>query len=552
MSSREKTAAAAQPARETALRIRQRRKLIDACISALHAYGPSRTTIDKVVQIADMSPGIVNFYFDTKAAMLVAALEFLAAEFEQQVLAPVASLRATPVRALEALIDLYLDPELASPRKVSVWYAFWGEANSRQEYHDICGNKDDSFAALVEDLIERLIAETGARHLDADGVALGLIGALEVLWQHIAFQDESALDRGAYKRRCLSYLNSVFPGRFGAAQPAKLPRAAAAKPDAALPAWAYDDPGLFAAERDALFLGGWRYAGHEIEIPRAGDYLTFTVLGERVLAVRGADGQIRAFRNACLRRPHAVARGPHGHFDGEIRCPVDGAVYALDGGGLTGLHVSRVGGLIFVRLDGAASDAPPALAPAIGGLTTDGLTSDWLRRRGGPQETDIAADWKLVVEQWLESGFAPDGDGRLVSTGSGVDGGWTAERYGALTGRSADTQWRRVFFFPSLMVESRPDGVAVLQVLPLAPGQSCIRRFRYDRAGDDRRAVALAYLARRLDDRRLVAEVDAAQSTQAGLTAPLYQPGPAEADPHGAVRLFWRWLRARLPILADR
>jgi AcrR family transcriptional regulator len=152
----------------------------------LHIYGPSRTTVEKVVAIAKMSPGIVRFYFASKASMLVASLQFLAAEFEEQLLVPVTRLKSRPVAALELLVDLYLDPEIASPRKVSVWYAFWGEASSRQEYYDICGQKDEGFAALVRELIERLIVETSQPHLDPDGIALGLIGVLEMLWQDFA------------------------------------------------------------------------------------------------------------------------------------------------------------------------------------------------------------------------------------------------------------------------------------------------------------------------------------------------------------------------------
>jgi acyl-CoA reductase-like NAD-dependent aldehyde dehydrogenase/AcrR family transcriptional regulator len=207
--------AAPQPPRERASRIRQRLRLIDACISALHVHGPSRTTVEKVVAIAGMSPGIVRFYFDSKAAMLVASLQFLATEFEERVLVPVAQLKDRPVRALETLVDLYLDPDIASPRKVSVWYAFWGEASSRQEYLDICGQKDESFAALVRELIERLIIEAQAPHLDPDAVALGLIGVLEMLWQGIAFQSEPQIDRAAAKHRCMAYLRSVFPREFG-------------------------------------------------------------------------------------------------------------------------------------------------------------------------------------------------------------------------------------------------------------------------------------------------------------------------------------------------
>ena len=54
-------APAAVPARPRASRARQRQRLIDACISALHVHGPSKTTVEKVVAIARMSPGIVRF-----------------------------------------------------------------------------------------------------------------------------------------------------------------------------------------------------------------------------------------------------------------------------------------------------------------------------------------------------------------------------------------------------------------------------------------------------------------------------------------------------------
>src|ERR1700730_19473853 len=174
-----------------------------------------------------MSPGIVRFYFDSKDAMLVASLAYLEAEVEERVMAPVSRLRDTPVKALEQLVELYLDPDLASPRKVSVWYSFWGEASSRQEYLEICGKKDDDFAALVHELIEALIAQTGQVHLDADGVALGLIGVLEVLWQGFAFESEANIDRAAAVARSLAYLRSVFPGEFAPCGAAGPPGAAA-------------------------------------------------------------------------------------------------------------------------------------------------------------------------------------------------------------------------------------------------------------------------------------------------------------------------------------
>ena len=196
---------------ERVLRTRQRLRLIEACITALHLHGPSRTTVDKVVAIADMSPGIVNFYFETKAALLVAALEHLAVEFEEAVLVPVEALRATPQAALDLLIALYLDPDLSSPRKVSVWYSFWGEASARAEYQAICGKRDVAFFDLVRSLVEHLIADRGQASTDADAVSLGLVGVLEMTWQDIAFREEAEIDRPRARARCAAYLASIFP-----------------------------------------------------------------------------------------------------------------------------------------------------------------------------------------------------------------------------------------------------------------------------------------------------------------------------------------------------
>lgn len=269
-------------------RQRQRQRLIDACISALHIHGPSNTTVEKVVAIAKMSPGIVRFYFDSKAAMMVASLQFLSSEFEELVLVPVARLKDTPVTALRRMVDLYLDPDIASARKVSVWYSFWGEASSRQEYYDICGLKDERFANLVRLLIERLITDSGQAHLDPDGIALGLIGVLEILWQNFAFQTEVAIDRPAARHRAMSYLSSIFPAQFAQGAPiVAQPRDAASA--------------VFETGLTETIGAGAQFAGLEAQIPAAGDFLTVETTTERILLLRDAAAAVRCWRIA--RRP---------------------------------------------------------------------------------------------------------------------------------------------------------------------------------------------------------------------------------------------------------
>ena len=527
-----------EPAPERASRVRQRQRLIDACISALHLHGPSRTTVEKVVALADMSPGIVRFYFESKAAMLVASLEFLASEFEQRVLVPVAALKHTPVRALELLVELYFDPDIASPRKVSVWYSFWGEASSRQEYLDICGNKDEDFAVLVRELMERMIADSGARHLDADGVALGLMGVLEVLWQGIAFQTEANIDRAAARARSMAFLRSLFPQQF-ARQRAAEPAGARAD-STRLPSWAYSNAAVFAIEREQLFRPAWQIAGHVAELPRSGSFLTIDLPTERVLVLRDEAGAIRAFRNTCRHRPHALVTARSGQFGGSIDCSVHGLQYGYDGrlrqgetpGDLTALEIAQRAGLIFTRTgDGAASAPEPT-------STWDGSQSLAALSPRNMREIELAADWKLVVEQWLESALAQRPAGlvellhpaqlHLERAGGTVEwhamlnanaAAWTAGHYARLAHLTDGAAWQRLFVPPNQLLEIRPDGALVLQVIPEAPGRCRIRRFDFRKTEATRAEQALNYLARRLIRRWLSQDIELARSIQSGLNA---------------------------------
>jgi TetR/AcrR family transcriptional repressor of bet genes len=497
MSGQRATAALAQHSAPGGSRIRQRqrRRLIDACISALHLYGPSRTTVEKVVALADLSPGIVRFYFDSKAAMLVASLEYLAAEFQERVMNPVAQLKDSPVQALRLLVDLYLDADIASPRKVSVWYSFWGEASSRQEYLEICGKKDDDFAVLVHELIERMIRVSGETHLDADAVALGLIGVLEVLWQGFAFQSEANIDRAAAVRRSLAYLRSLFPGQFSPEMRAVVATGRAVPAGAArLPARAYADQRLLGAEREQLLRPAWQVIGHERELRASGDYLSGELAGgERGVVVRAERGRLHAFRNTCRRRPHSLVTTRKGHLKSALRCATHGLTYSFDGrlvtgsipGDLSPLELRRTGGLILVRAP-ASPEAEPTAAGEPEWQAFEALTP------GAVTEQEVAADWKIVVEQWLES---PQPGQRFVA--------------------------------PNQLCGQRGEGAWILQVTPTAAGRSRLRRFDFAaRAGAPRKPAAGA---ERQGASWLKGQIALAESTQAGLqeaTDAVLEAGP--------------------------
>jgi TetR/AcrR family transcriptional repressor of bet genes len=484
-----------------------------------------------------MSPGIVRFYFASKASMLVASLQFLAAEFEEQLLVPVGRLKRSPVAALQLMVDLYLDSEIASPRKVSVWYAFWGEASSRQEYYDICGKIDERFAALVHELIERLIVDTAQPHLDPNGIALGLMGALEMLWQDFAFRTEGDIDRTAAKHRCMAYLQSVFPGQFSASPPFG---ASHTNVGPRVADWAYENNRLLALEWRVLFQDSWQFVGHTAQVPNSGDFLAPDLGFERPLILRDGAGELRAFRNSCTEAPHVLAQGLNGHLS-VIKCAVHGLEFDLDGtrrGGregndLTALDLCLIEDLILVRSRQRAAPAPRG----------DDAWRDLALPQGSrplkhPAEVCVSADWKLVVEQCLE----------LSAARRESDAGWSRRSYDRLLGSAAEYNLRLRFVAPNHLIELRPDGFSILQVLPIAPGRSSMRWHHYTLCPDPRPALAAQYLASRLRPQMARSMIVVAESTQKGLA--IFGHSAVQAASSAAeVTAFRQYLLAQVPAL---
>jgi nitrite reductase/ring-hydroxylating ferredoxin subunit len=410
------------------------------------------------------------------------------------VLVPVARLKDDPVQALRLMVNLYLDAELASPRKVSVWYAFWGEASARQEYQDICGKKDEEFAALVRELMGRMITLSDARHLDADAVALGLIGVLEVLWQGIAFQSEANIDRAGAVARSMRYLSSVFPGQFAVPDSAAPACAAGAPaPPDRLPARAYQDEALLAREREQLLRPAWQVVGHESELHAAGDYVTGDAAGGRALVVRAERGRLHAFRNDCRRRPHALLGARRGHLKSAIHCAAHALTYSFDGrlvsgstpGDLAPLELRRAGRVLLVR---AAGNPLP-----VSTLSDESAWAAFARLTARQvSEQEVAADWKLIVEQWLEAPLP-----------------------------------QHRFMPPNELLEVRTDGARILQAVPVAAGRSRLRRFEFTRGRTAARARRVR--SETQPGAWLTEQIALAESIQAGLgsmSATVAEAGP--------------------------
>jgi phenylpropionate dioxygenase-like ring-hydroxylating dioxygenase large terminal subunit len=91
----------------------------------------------------------------------------------------------------------------------------------------------------------------------------------------------------------------------------------------------YFDEELFRRERELIFERRPRYLGHELAVPRPGDYHALSQEGEGRALVRTPQG-VELVSNVCRHRQAVMLRG-RGHTRGNIVCPLHRWTYDLKG-----------------------------------------------------------------------------------------------------------------------------------------------------------------------------------------------------------------------------
>lgn len=192
---------------------------------------------------------------------------------------------------------------------------------------------------------------------------------------------------------------------------------------ATLPVETYTAGEAFQREKRTLFCREWLPFCAAGQLAQRGSFVNHTLGGWPVMAVRGADGTLRAFHNVCRHQGMPVVDKPTGQCD-RLRCRFHGWTYDLTGALIdapaavapkdpgseqhrlrgVGIAVSEI---VFVRIEGSEG-APP-------GLDLDGT------RFATAITTDADCNWKSLVEMLL----AGEGWRYLWPTGfeAALDGG---------------------------------------------------------------------------------------------------------------------------------
>ncbi|MCP5180518.1 MAG: aromatic ring-hydroxylating dioxygenase subunit alpha [Pseudomonadales bacterium] len=183
-----------------------------------------------------------------------------------------------------------------------------------------------------------------------------------------------------------------------------------------LPATNYLDAAQFEREIERIFLKVPLLVALDCDIPNAGDFLSYAIVGRPLLIVRGDDGVARTFLNVCRHRGAALTTAPCGNARAFV-CPYHSWTYDRQGAlkgvpdeaafgahgveGLLPLPTDTVAGAIFASLDPAAHFSA---ADWLGETLVRSLEALRLKEMHAYRRTSTLAspNWKLAADGYLD------------------------------------------------------------------------------------------------------------------------------------------------------
>ncbi len=190
--------------------------------------------------------------------------------------------------------------------------------------------------------------------------------------------------------------------------------------DDALSARAFTSAEIYRLEIDRVFARSWVVVADTTDLTNPGDFVAAHIGDTPVITVRGEDGEIRTFLNACRHRGSTLARG-EGNCGRTLTCPYHAWSYGHDGRlvgipdreefscdprtmGLVPVRTGVAAPMVFACLDSQAPDFQTWLGDLLPALERAGGAS---MKRVYEFTYDVDVNWKVYVENGLEGYHVP-------------------------------------------------------------------------------------------------------------------------------------------------
>jgi glycine betaine catabolism A len=335
-----------------------------------------------------------------------------------------------------------------------------------------------------------------------------------------------------------------------------------------LPAEAYLSDELLDWERRNIFDPSWVAVGRSDLVPQAGSQQAIRMGQLGILLVRNEEGEVRAFHNACRHRGHELLREGECRRKRAIGCPYHAWVYDLDGElvrasrftdlenfqpdefPLIPISAEEFGGWIFL----AASPPARSLSEHVGNIGD--YLQEWEADQlafGAKHEYVVKANWKLVIENYLECYHCPSIHPELCAVSDPESVGEVFDHSGmwigaamdlrdgmetqSLTGKSGGSRFRQLtpgmesqsrYFalFPNLLLSPHPDYVMAHRLYPVSVTETFVECAWFFPQEEVERANFDPAFAVDFWHRTNKQDFAACESVNRAMHSPGYLPGP--------------------------
>jgi glycine betaine catabolism A len=358
-----------------------------------------------------------------------------------------------------------------------------------------------------------------------------------------------------------------------------------------LPGHYYTDPAIFGLEQSRIFESMWFCAVRVSDLATPGSFRTVQVGRESVIVVRGRDGLLRAFLNVCRHRGARLCTEETGEVKRAIQCSYHAWTYDLSGKLIAAPNLARMPdidrteyGLVAVRLRewlGYAwiclADDPPSFAEDVRGAVTERLGTleaidsyDIESLTVGRRFTyDVKANWKLIVENFMECYHCATIHPELVEVLPEFADGYAAQSYvgrgaefGAdirgftVDGREGfdklpgvredqDRRYYAITIKPSVFINLVPDHIIFHRLFPVAADRTiveCDWLYSQEVVASGRDVSHSVELFHRVN----VQDFDACERCQPAMGSRAYARGGVLVPAEHHIGAFHDWVTARI------
>ncbi|WP_439622592.1 aromatic ring-hydroxylating oxygenase subunit alpha [Gemmata sp.] len=198
----------------------------------------------------------------------------------------------------------------------------------------------------------------------------------------------------------------------------------------------YTSEEQYRAELRHLFQPAWHPLAVKSDLARPGDFLTFDLL-ETPILVRNFGGELRAFLNVCPHRHSRLTDKPRGNTE-RLRCQYHGWEFNAEGrtgkipdarafrpwdrdnSCLRRFAVETCGDVVFVNL----GENPVPLREWLGAVWEPWQDYGGDYRHAATWEKDFPCNWKIVLENSLESYHIPEVHPKTFKEYSAEENSW--------------------------------------------------------------------------------------------------------------------------------